>query len=268
MFMPLASALNRPQKRLMSKYALSADGMRIAYDILGEGPPVLLIHGFGANRRITWENTGWYDALVRAGHKVLAVDCRGHGESEKPHDPAAYDEGSMAADALAVLDAEGIETADVMGYSMGGYLTLRLAHDAPHRVGRAVLGGVGATYFGYWKGRDERVAAALLAPDAGAITDPLGLEFRRFAEAAKGDLTALAACMRRPRRIFTRDELHRLTQEFLIVCGEADDVSGSAQGLAIYFAHAEAVSVPGRDHHRTVGDTRYKQAVTEFLARR
>jgi len=75
----------------MTYYVTASDGTDIAYDCMGDGPPVVLIHGFGANRLITWANTNWYQTLMRAGHKVIAIDCRGHGESEKPHDPEDYD---------------------------------------------------------------------------------------------------------------------------------------------------------------------------------
>src|SRR6185436_15009720 len=159
-----------------------------AYDTAGEGEPIVLIHGFGASRAITWKNTGWYQTLTRAGRRVLAVDCRGHGESEKPHDVPAYDEGVMAADIVAVLEREGIAQADVMGYSMGGFLTIRLLHDVPQRVRRAVLAGVGATYFNYWPQRMNVIAEALLTEDKGSIVDAEARTFRDFGERAGNDL--------------------------------------------------------------------------------
>src|SRR6266550_7767128 len=110
----------------MSDFVTAKDGTRIAFDTEGNGPPVVLIHGFGASRAITWKNTGWYQTLARAGRRIVAIDCRGHGESGKPHDIPAYDEGLMADDIVAVLEELDIGQADVMGYSMGGYLTIRL----------------------------------------------------------------------------------------------------------------------------------------------
>src|SRR5258706_1871977 len=140
----------RPQKRelaAMPYYVTASDGTDIAYDCMGEGEPIVLIHGFGANRLITWANTNWYQTLNRAGHKLIAIDCRGHGESEKPHDPEDYDEGRMAMDVIAVLAALEIPEIVVVGYSMGAQLAIRLMHDAPGRVGRAVLGGLCDNYF-------------------------------------------------------------------------------------------------------------------------
>jgi pimeloyl-ACP methyl ester carboxylesterase len=141
----------------------------------------VLIHGFGASRAITWKNTGWYQTLARAGRRIVAIDCRGHGESGKPHDIPAYDEGLMADDIVAVLEELDIGQADIMGYSMGGYLTIRLMHDRPERAHRAVLAGIGATYFRQMRERAEIIAQGLLAKDPTTITDPVARSFATFA---------------------------------------------------------------------------------------
>src|SRR5262245_18046433 len=123
----------------MTEFAAAADGIPIAYESLGEGAPVVLVHGFGASRAITWANTNWYQTLSRAGRRLIAIDARGHGQSGKPHDAASHEEDRMAADILALLDALGIKQADIMGYSMGGYLAIRLMTDSPGRVRRTIL---------------------------------------------------------------------------------------------------------------------------------
>lgn len=250
----------------MSDFVTGTDGTRIAYESVGEGKPILLIHGFASSRAINWRGPSWYDWLNKAGYRVIAFDNRGHGESDKPHERAAYDEALMTADALAVLDALGIPAADMMGYSMGGYLLIRLLHDQPRRVGRAILGGVGSTYFGFWDKRSHRIAEALLAPDANDIADPLAAEFRRFSERGGNDPKAMSACIQRPRHTFTVDELRAVTNPVLVVTGENDEQAGLPERLARLFPHGRVVLVPGRDHNRTVGDPVYKQAVTEFLA--
>lgn len=250
----------------MTRFARSADGLAIAYEVLGEGPPIVLIHGFAAHRGITWRSTGWYDSLTRAGRQVIALDCRGHGGSDKPRDPTAYDDRLMLGDVLAVLDALEVPCADVMGYSMGGYMTVNLMHEAPERVRRAIVAGVGEHYFSFWKGRNETIAAGLDAADDSAVRDALAHEFRRFALRAKGDLPALAACMRRRRLAFTRQELADIVHPVLVVCGADDPIAGAPEPLAELFAHGLAVRVADRNHHSTVGDPAYKRAVTDFLA--
>ncbi len=100
-----------------------SDGVRIAYidfaPASGAGDPVLLVHGFASNHAVNWVNTMWVKTLTRAGYRVIALDNRGHGQSEKLYEPAAYTPAVMAEDARRLLDHLGIERADVMGYSMG-----------------------------------------------------------------------------------------------------------------------------------------------------
>jgi pimeloyl-ACP methyl ester carboxylesterase len=249
----------------MTTYVTASDGTDIAYDCLGEGDPIVLIHGFGANRLITWSNTNWYQTLTRAGRKFIAIDCRGHGESEKPHDREDYDEGRMAMDVIAVLAALEIPEVDVMGYSMGAQLAIRLMHDAPGRVRRVVLGGLGDNYFRFSKERADIIARGLLAKDPEKISDPVAKEFRLFCEKAGDDLVAMAACIRRPQQIFSAEELHLLPQPVLVVDGAEDNLIGSPEPLARAFRDVRLVIIPKRNHHSTVGDRAYKDAVVAFL---
>ena len=250
----------------MTYYVTASDGTDIAYDCMGDGSPVVLIHGFGANRTITWANTNWFQTMQRAGHKLIAIDCRGHGQSQKPHDPADYDEGRMATDIIAVLADLEIPEVDLIGYSMGAKLAIRLMHDAPGRVRRGILGGLGENYFREDAGRSEAIAQGLLTKDPAKITDPVAREFRIFCERAGDDLVAMAACIRRPQRIFSPDELRLLPQKLLIVCGEQDDMTGSPEPLARAFIDAGSSIIPKRNHHSTVGDRSFKDAAVAFLA--
>nr|MDQ3822476.1 alpha/beta hydrolase [Actinomycetota bacterium] len=122
---------------------VDAGGVRLHYDVRGDGPPVLLLHGFSSSYRGTWENTGWADFLLAHGFRTIGVDLRGHGASDKPHDPAAYLPERLVEDALAVLDAAGAPRADVLGYSLGGGVALALAIEHPDRVRSVAVGGVG-----------------------------------------------------------------------------------------------------------------------------
>ena len=130
-------------------YAESADGVLIGYRLRGEQPadaslpPVLLVHGFASNATVTWEGTGWVQALAEAGRAVITVDLRGHGDSDKPVDGESYAPELLGADLLAVLDSAGVEQVDVIGYSMGNRVTSALAELAPERIRRVVIGGAG-----------------------------------------------------------------------------------------------------------------------------
>jgi pimeloyl-ACP methyl ester carboxylesterase len=126
----------------MTRFATARDGVRLAYETIGDGKPIVLVHGFASSRAQNWRETGWYKTLNDAGYAVTAMDCRGHGESDKPRDDESYGD-KMVADIATVMDAAGLERADVMGYSMGARVTAFLALAHPERVRAAVLGGLG-----------------------------------------------------------------------------------------------------------------------------
>ena len=108
----------------------------------------------------------------------------------------------MAVDAMAVLTQAGAGAADVMGYSMGAQVAIRLMHDHPAAFGRCVLAGAGETYFALLPEITEAIARGLESDDASGIGMPIAREFRAFCERAGDDLKAMAACMRRKRQIF------------------------------------------------------------------
>ena len=103
----------------------------------------MLVHGFASTKEVNWVAPGWVTTLTRAGRRVIALDNRGHGQSSKLYDAAAYHSASMAEDVRALLDHLPIERADVMGYSMGARITAFLAVNHSQRVRSAVLGGLG-----------------------------------------------------------------------------------------------------------------------------
>lgn len=248
----------------------AAGTLQLAYDDLAPvqgsgGPPVLLVHGFASSRRTNWSSPGWYRSLGDAGRRVIAFDHRGHGESEASHLAADYDEGLMAADCAAVLDACGVDAADVFGYSMGAMVAIRLLLDRPDRVRRAVLGGLGDNYLTPSPLQDS-VPEALLAEDPSTITDAAAKGFRTFADAQKQDRRALAACWRRPRTWASAGQLATVPAPVLVICGERDAITGSPVRLASLFRQGEARVVPQRDHMTAVGDRVTKAEVLQFLA--
>jgi pimeloyl-ACP methyl ester carboxylesterase len=257
----------------MTDFVMSSDGVRIAYDDVGAGAPVLLVHGFASGRIQNWKEPGWYKTLAEAGYRVIAFDCRGHGESGKPRDPKMYGHDIMARDAVTVMDAAGVKQAFVMGYSMGGSIGMHLLLGHAARVTALVVGGVGGSYLDPSLGdmaivdpaRREEIAAGLLAENKSSIADPIAKAFRAFAEQPGKDRAALAACMRADRKPLAAGELAKAARPVLVVCGEKDLLTGPPGPLAAAFPQGRAVTVPGRDHMTTVGDKVYKQAVLEFL---
>lgn len=256
--------------------SVELDGVRIAYDdhvpdheSADESPPIVLVHGFASDRTGNWRDRDWYDALLDANRRVIALDCRGHGESEKPHDSAAYETSTMVADVVGLLDYLEIDEADLLGYSMGGRIGLELLHTAPDRVHAAVLGGIGsATLDASPEADGAPIADALEAADGENVSNPVGKRFRSFAETTGNDLDALAACARARTPPADRDDITEIDRPVLIVAGERDDLVGDPAALAAGFPNGEAVVVPGADHLTTVLDDRFTGAVLDFLERK
>jgi pimeloyl-ACP methyl ester carboxylesterase len=157
------------------------------------GEPILLIHGFASTHAVNWVFPQWVKTLTEAGRRVVAFDNRGHGRSEKFHDPAAYAMQKMAEDARALLDHLHIETADVMGYSMGARIAAFFAKAHASRVRSMILGGLGHHLVDR-AGLPLAIAEAMEAPSLAGLVDPTQRMFRAFAEATKSDLKALRLC--------------------------------------------------------------------------
>ncbi len=231
------------------------------------GEPILLIHGFASSHAVNWVNTLWVKTLTAAGRPVIAFDNRGHGQSDKPHDPASYALPRMAGDALALLDHLGIPRADVMGYSMGARIAAFLALAHPDRVRSVVLGGLGQHLVSQ-SGLSLAIAEAMDAPALESLTDPTQRMFRAFADANGADRLALSACIRGARDIMSAEDVGRIACPMLVAIGTKDAIAGDPHQLAALNPRARALDIPGRDHNLAVGDKVFKQGVLDFLSER
>ena len=244
-----------------------SDGVEIAYIDEGGGDPVLLIHGFASRIVTNWVEPGWVKLLVGAGYRVLAIDNRGHGASQKLHRPEDYGAPVMAEDARRLLDHLGIARADVMGYSMGARIAAFLAIAHPERVRSVVFAGLGINMVRGMAGTGP-IAHALEADSIDQVTNATARTFRAFAEQTGSDLKALAACIRSSRDPITAEALAALTMPVLVAVGTKDVIGGSAQALADLIPGAQALEITDRDHMKAVGDRVYKDGVLAFLSRR
>ncbi|TLP48631.1 alpha/beta hydrolase [Cohaesibacter sp. CAU 1516] len=243
----------------------TSDGYTLSYLDEGVGEPVLLIHGFGSNKMVNWVNPGWVKTLTDAGYRVIAIDNRGHGESEKLYDPELYTSPIMAEDAKALLDHLGLESAFVIGYSMGARISAFLSLKYPERVRKVVFGGLGGSMI-HGTGDPAPIIKALREEPGVPIKHVAGKAFRDFADQTGSDRLALAACMASARQKIAVEELSTLSVPALVAVGTRDVIAGSAQELADVLPDARAVDIPGRDHMVAVGDKVFKQAALAFFA--
>jgi pimeloyl-ACP methyl ester carboxylesterase len=250
--------------------SFTSDGVQIAYDDVsppgGAERTIVLVHGFASNRNEGWKRTGWYSAFERRRMRAIALDQRGHGESEKLYDPDAYVREKLAGDVLNLMDHLGVERANLFGYSMGARTALAAALAAPERVTNLILGGVGgklleppAPVVG------EPMAEAMLADHPESITEPMLRSFRQFADEQGEDRQALAAVTRVKNTPLDRTAMGRLPMPVLAVAGVGDEGAGDPEGLSRIFPHGHAVTVPGCDHFSAIPHALTKAAVFDFL---
>jgi pimeloyl-ACP methyl ester carboxylesterase len=244
----------------------SSTGADIAYVDIGEGAPILLIHGFGSSHAINWKATGWIDTLTGAGRRVIAMDVRGHGESQKFYEPSAYRPRLLAQDAADLLRHLRIPRADVMGYSMGGRIAAVLAIDHPEKVRTLIIAGMGMGMV-EGIGNEDEIVAALEAPTLAEAVGDTGRAYRKFIDLSRSDRKALAACIIGQREVVPLELVAKIRAPTLVAVGTKDAVAGSARRLAHAIRDAEVLDIPNRDHMLAVGDKVYKAGVLAFLAR-
>jgi pimeloyl-ACP methyl ester carboxylesterase len=240
-----------------------SDGVRIHYEVNGpeNGRPLIAVHGFASDYRLNWVGTRWQETLTNSGFRVIGMDCRGHGHSDKPHDEAAYAIEVMAGDVVRLLDHLAVESAAYIGYSMGSRIGLEVVMRFPQRVTRAVLGGIGTA--GAIESSDE-IARAFLIGDPG--DDPVAQTFYRFASARPtNDLKALAACITGLKPDASPARLAQIKTPILVVAGDRDDIASHAPELVELIPTARLVTIAGRDHMSAVTAREFKEAAVDFL---
>ncbi|WP_374575377.1 alpha/beta fold hydrolase [Phenylobacterium sp.] len=252
--------------------SFSSGAFDLAYDDVapagGGERTILLVHGFTSNRAEGWRRTGWYGAFERRRMRCVAFDQRGHGESAKPHDPAAYGRDALAGDVIALMDHLGLGRVDLFGYSMGARVALAAALKAPDRVSNLILGGVGDKLLGEREGpagMERPMAKALLADDPETIEEPMLRSFRHFADEQGEDRQALAACTAADNPPLDRDAMAALPVPVLVLAGQRDSLAGDPEGLAQIFPHGRALTVAGCDHFSAIPHALTKAAVFDFL---
>lgn len=234
-------------------------GVRIRYVDHGAGAPVVLVHGFTGSIERSWIETGVLPELAR-DYRVIAFDLRGHGGSDKPHEPRAYDEVGL--DVIRLLDHLGISRAHVVGYSLGGIIVAKLLTTHPERFRSAVLGA--AAYRRAQSERSDREADAAAreieagvyralivstAPTDEPPPDEAAIRQRSRDIARINDLLAHAALMRARRALLVTDaEIAAVRVPCLAVVGAADPALPRIKAMQAVWPGLELEIVPGAAH--------------------
>ncbi len=253
--------MSRSVPEPLTRYYMARDGARLAYRELGEGRAVVLIHGFFSTAMVNWVRYGHAQKLAAAGFRVIMPDLRGHGDSAKSHDPAAYPPDILTDDGLALLDTLQLADYDLGGYSLGARTTVRmLVRGAAPR--RAIVAGMGLQGLVDSRGRGEFFRRVLNQPGS----------FRRgsaewmaeaFLKTVGGDPVALTAVL--DSAVDTpRDALGRIDVPTLVAAGAEDADNGSAAALAQALAHGRYAELPG-NHMSAVAKPELGSAIVEFL---
>ncbi|WP_239017693.1 alpha/beta fold hydrolase [Sphingomonas aracearum] len=240
----------------------SFDGTRLAWRELGEGRPVLLIHGYFSDAVTNWVRYGHAEAIAARGFRVIMPDLRAHGASDKPHDAAAYPPDALAMDAEALIDRLGLQDFDLGGYSLGARTTARLlARGAnPRKVIFSGMGLDGLTSVNRRAGHFRNILTNLGQHERGS---PEWMA-EAFLKTTRGDPVALLGIL--DTFVSTPIEtLRGFAWPTLVVAGAEDFDNGSAPDLAATLPHASYVEVPG-GHMSSVTKPELGKAIAAFLA--
>ena len=267
----------KPRTKASPGKFFDSAGVRIHYVEQGQGDPVLLIHGFSASIPTQWASPGILAALSQK-YRVIALDNRGHGKSDKPHDPAQYG-AAMVADAVRLLDHLHVPKAHVVGYSMGGFITLKLLATRPQRCATAAICGSG--WIANSASEDsfrEELATSL---ETGQGVSPL---IRRLTPKDRpapsdeqlktlnqmftliNDPQALAAVIRGMNGLaITEEQLREIRVPAIAIIGEADTLRERLDETVAVWKDLPVVLIPGADHMNAFRSQLFLSALIEFL---
>lgn len=244
---------------------MSPDGVKIATYEFGDpdAPTIIAVHGFSSGALLNWHGTGWVRDLTRAGFHVIAIDQRGHGASDKPHDPAAYTMEILVADVLSVLDTFMLDEVDYLGYSLGARVGWQTAREYPNRITRAVLGGIPD---GDPLTRFQVEEARAFLSSGVEVQDRLTGAYLQMAGGIAGnDLAALVSLVEGMRGGPQPGPDNAPSQPVLFATGSEDRILAASRSLAEVTPDAAFFEIPGRHHFNAPTSRAFRDAALQFL---
>lgn len=252
------------------------DGVKIYYEIEGEGPPVVMIHGFSSDLDSGWKETNWVETL-RHNYRLILLDCRGHGKSDKPHGDSDYGL-KMIDDVIKLMDHLSIEKANFFGYSMGASIIFRLLLSTPGIIISVILGGFVLNFNEKDSLKDrettKQIVEAFRAESADQVKKPMARAFRMIAELRDNDLLALAAVQASTLEEWSeiykssaqlRKSLKEINTPVMTVVGSSELLSGDKTLVAQIVPDACHFQIQGKDHLTVTSDPKFHMVVKAFL---
>jgi pimeloyl-ACP methyl ester carboxylesterase len=243
-------------------YWTASDGVQLAYHEMGEGRPVILLHGLFSDARMNWIKFGHAERIAERGVRVIMPDLRAHGLSGKPHEPEYYPLGILARDLRELIAHLSLGDFDLGGFSLGARTTVEGVGEGL-RPRRAILGGAGLEGLRHWQRRKHFFLEAIELFDHVPRSDPHWLSIQ-FMKSQKVDRVAAALLLESFADAFM-DWLKAFTMPTLVVCGSEDDDNGSAADLGAALPNAQFQEVPGT-HMSSVTKPELGEAIANFLS--
>jgi pimeloyl-ACP methyl ester carboxylesterase len=247
---------------VQTKFWTASDGVELAYHEIGEGRPVILVHGLFSNAETNWIKFGHAQRIAAEGFRVIMPDLRAHGASGKPHGPALYPCGILAHDARELVAHLELVSFDFGGFSLGARTTIEAVGEGL-RPGKAVLGGMGLEGLKGWLKRQNFFIDAIDQFDTASRGDAHWLAIQ-FMKTMNVDLVAAKLLL----QTFApaKDEwFEAFTMSTLVICGSEDHDNGSGRKLAEVLPNAIFEEVPGT-HMSSVTQAALGEKIARFLS--
>ena len=240
----------------------ASDRVQLAFHELGEGRPVILLHGLFSDARVNWIKFGTAQRIASDGFRVIMPDLRAHGQSDKPHGEEFYPHGILARDLRELVSHLSLTDFDLGGFSLGARTTVEAVGEGM-RPRRAVLGGAGLEGLRNWKRRKNFFLEAIAMFDNVQRGDPHWLSIQ-FMKSQKVDRVAAAQLLDSFEDAFM-SWLQAFPMPTFVVCGSEDDDNGSAEELANILPDAVFEEVPGT-HMSSVTKPELGEVIARFLS--
>jgi pimeloyl-ACP methyl ester carboxylesterase len=239
----------------------ASDGVGLAWREMGQGRPVVLLHGLFSDASMNWIKFGTADRIAAEGFRVIMPDHRGHGLSGKPHGAEFYPKGILARDVHELVAHLGLTDFDLGGFSLGSRTAVEAVGEGM-RPRRAILGGAGLEGLRNWKRRKTFFLEAIDRFDTVQRGDPHWLSIQ-FMKSQKVDRIPAAHLLESFEDAFI-DWLQAFTMPTLVVCGDQDDDNGSAEELANVLPNATFRETPGT-HMSSITKPEFGEEIARFL---